>query len=89
MQKEVEVSSPALFFLKDFQGVVIGIPGVDADRQAGGAGGTDLHAEDVRLDVPRRAIIEVIQARFAYADDPGVAGKVDNRLLLRISASAA
>ena len=44
VQKEVEVSSPALFFLKDFQGVVIGIPGVDADRQAGGAGGTDLHA---------------------------------------------
>ena len=45
MQQEREVTALILLVFQDGERVVIGVPRMDADREAGGAGGADLGAE--------------------------------------------
>ena len=53
MQKEVEVAAAIPFFLQDCGDVVVGVAGMDGQRQAGQPGGADMGAEIVLLHVAR------------------------------------
>ncbi len=64
MQQKIKMPAPALL-RQNAQRVVIGIARMDADRQAGQAGGPYLTAERLLLHVARRAIIEIIQPGLA------------------------
>ena len=71
------------FFLQDSGNVGISVAGMDRQRQAGQAGGTDMSAEIVLLHIPRRAVVEVVQAGFADADDLRMLGQRGERLRRR------
>ena len=71
-----KVKSPPVsaFILQDLRDVGVGVAGVDGEGQAGQAGSADVGAEVGLLHVAGGAVVEVVQAGLADADDPGVGG---------------
>ena len=69
VQEEGEVSPGIAFILQDCRDVVVGVAGMDGQRHAGQPGGADMGAEILLLHVARGAVVEVVQAGFADADD--------------------
>ena len=60
-------------------GVVVGVAGVDDQRQAGAARGGDVGAEAARLPIARRQVVEIVEAALADRDHPRVRGELDQR----------
>ena len=65
--------------LEQRHGVVVGVAGVDDQRQAGGARGRDVGAEAGRLPVARAEIVEIVEAALADRDHPRMRGELDQR----------
>ena len=57
------------FLGQDAGRVVVGVAGVDDQRQAGLARRLDVLAENVLLDVARAVFVEIVEAGLADADD--------------------
>ena len=53
----------------------VGVAGMDGERQAGQSRGADMGAEAGLLHVARGAVVEVVEAGLADADDLGMAGQ--------------
>ena len=60
-------------------GVVVGVAGVDDQRQAGRAGGRDVGAKARGLPVARGKVVEIVEAALADGDDAGVSGELEQR----------
>ena len=56
------------FVLQNRGAVVVGVAGMDDERQAGFARGLDVNAEDALRYVARRMVIVIVEARFAQSD---------------------
>ncbi len=75
MQQEVEFPAAIAFIPQDCGDVVVRVAGVDGERQSRQSGGANMGPEAGLLHVARRSIVEIVQAGFADADDPLVAGE--------------
>ena len=63
--------------LENFDGVVVGVAGVDDQRQAGFPRRPDVGAQVRPLRRPRAVLVMVVQTGLADADHPGVTGEFD------------
>ena len=79
MQHRLERPLPH-FVLENGGDIVVGIPGVDHQRQSAGARGRDMGSEDPGRDVPRRVIVMVIEAGLADSDAFRMGGEFDQAL---------
>ena len=61
--------TPPRFFLEDARRVVVGVAGVNHQRQAGFARGRDMGAETALLRVAWRIIVMIVESGFAERDD--------------------
>jgi len=59
--------------------VVVGVAGMDDERQAGRAGGRDMRLEPFALRRPVGLVVVIIEAAFADCDDTRVVGRLDQR----------
>ena len=65
------------FLLKDAAALVIGLAGVDHQRQAGLARGCDMRAEPAFLGVPGAVVVEIVEPGLAERDHLGMPGQRD------------
>ena len=61
------------------QRICFGITGMDDQRQTGGARRRDMRGKARLLAGAVRLVVEIIESGFSDADDPGMAGDVDQR----------
>ena len=60
------------FFFEDARGIVVGLAGMDDERQAGLARGGDMGAKSALLRLARRVVVVVIEPGFADRHDFGM-----------------
>ena len=65
------------FVLEDAAAVLIGLAGVDDQRQAGGAGGGDMGAKAALLRFARAVLVEIVEPGFAQRHDLRMPGQLD------------
>ena len=65
------------FVFEDAAAILVGVAGVDDQRQAGGAGRRDMGAKAALLRLARAVLIEIIQPRLAQRHDLGMPGQLD------------
>ena len=76
MQHRAKRSLGHLVF-EDAAAVLVGIAGVDHQRQAGGARGGDMGAKAALLRLARAVLVEIIQPRLAQRHDLRMLGQLD------------
>ena len=76
MQHGAERALRHLLF-EDAAAILVGVAGVDHQRQAGGARGGDMGAEAARLRLARAVLVEIIEPRLAERDDLRMPGQLD------------
>lgn len=72
MQQEGKGTAAFPFIAKDSGNVGISVPGMDGQRHASQPGRADMGAEIRLLHIPRRPVIEVVEARFPNPDHGGM-----------------
>src|SRR5271155_5036623 len=63
--------------LEDTAAIVVGVAGVDDERQAGYAGGRDMRAETARPRFRRAVVVEIVEPRLPQRYDLRMLGKLD------------
>ena len=76
MQHGAKRSFAHLIF-EDAAAVVVGVAGVNDQRQAGRAGGGDVRAKAALLGLGRAVLVEIIQPRLAQGHDLGMPRQPD------------
>ena len=65
------------FIFEDAAAVVVGVAGMNDQRQAGGAGGGDVRAKAAFLRLGRAVLVEIIQPRLAQRHHLGMPRQLD------------
>ena len=65
------------FVFQDAAAILVGIAGMDHQRQAGGAGGGDMRAKAALLRFARAVLVEIVQPGFAQSHDLGMLCQLD------------
>src|SRR4051794_1977766 len=65
------------FVFEDATTILVGVAGMNHQRQAGCAGGSDMRAKTALLRLARAVLIEVVQPGFAQRNDLWVPRQLD------------
>ena len=79
MQDGLEGALPH-FLLEDRDHVLVGVAGMDDERQPGLARGRDMGAEDALLHVARAVVVVIVEPRLADRDAARVPRQLDESL---------
>jgi len=83
VQQELERTHASPFFLQDSYDILVGVAGMDGERQAGQRRRPHMGAETGLLHRARRLVVEIVQAGLADADAAPVPRQLGDRFCFR------